>query len=65
MQVCDNGIGFQSIPDMKDLEHSQHTGLYNVYRRLELKYGGSFSLSIASRPGEGSVITIVLPLEES
>ena len=64
MQVRDNGIGFSTIPDMKDLEHSQHTGLYNVYRRLELKYGSSFSFSIASRHGEGSAVTIELPLEE-
>ena len=65
MQVRDNGIGFQTIPDMKDLENSQHTGLYNVYRRLELRYGNDFTLTIGSRPGEGSVITIELPLEEA
>ncbi len=64
MSVSDNGIGFHSIPDMADLEHSQHTGLYNVYRRLELKYGDAFSFSISSEPGMGAAITIIIPMED-
>lgn len=64
LAVSDNGVGFAEIPDMAGLEHSQHTGLYNVYRRLELRYGSDFSFSIASRPGEGATVSISIPMEE-
>ena len=64
LAVSDNGVGFAEIPDMAGLEHSQHTGLYNVYRRLELRYGSDFSFSIASQPGEGATVSISIPMEE-
>ena len=63
MKVEDNGIGFSSIPDMKELQDSQHTGLYNVYRRLELRYGPEFSFNISSERGHGATVTIMIPLE--
>ena len=62
MTVSDNGVGFSEIPDMADLEHSQHTGLYNVYRRLELRYGQRFSFTIRSKTGEGASVAISIPL---
>ena len=64
LSVRDNGVGFAEIPDMADLEHSQHTGLYNVYRRLELRYGRAFSFCIDSKQGEGAAVSISIPLEE-
>ena len=64
ISVSDNGVGFQSIPSMDDLEKSQHTGLYNIYRRLQLRYGNDFTFNISSVKGEGSVVSITMPMEE-
>ena len=49
---------------MDDLEKSQHTGLYNIYRRLQLRYGNDFTFNISSVKGEGSVVSITMPMEE-
>ncbi len=61
MSVKDNGVGFDHIPDMASLENGQHTGLYNVYRRLELKYGKAFSMKIESEKGNGTFVVITIP----
>ena len=64
LSVSDNGVGFQEIPPMDELGESQHTGLYNIYRRLQLRYGNEFTFAIDSVKGEGSEVTITIPLEE-
>ncbi|MFD0713274.1 sensor histidine kinase [Paenibacillus sp. GCM10027626] len=42
----------------------QGIGLQNVHRRIVLMYGEPYGLRIKSRPGEGTSVTIVLPLWE-
>ncbi|WP_079911164.1 sensor histidine kinase [Paenibacillus sp. 32352] len=40
----------------------QGIGLHNVHQRLQLMFGESYGLSIHSREGEGTVVTITIPL---
>ncbi len=64
ISVKDNGAGFEPPENLTQLEREGHTGLYNIKRRLELRYGSDFSLSISSRMGEGTEIVLLLPLEK-
>ncbi|WP_320127676.1 sensor histidine kinase [uncultured Sphaerochaeta sp.] len=62
--IEDDGIGFPqgSLPEnLDDLANSTHVGVYNVYRRLFLKYGKSMTFSITSREGEGTQVFISFP----
>ena len=57
ISVTDDGPGFD--PDEKPGDNRSHIGLENVRSRLKSLCGGE--LRIASRPGHGSKVTIVLP----
>ncbi len=62
--VKDDGVGFPpgTLPDdLDDLANSTHVGVYNVYRRLALKYGKKMGFSIVSKEGEGTVVAISFP----
>ena len=39
----------------------RHVGLWNVHRRLQYSFGGSYGLHIESEPGVGTAVTIRLP----
>jgi sensor histidine kinase YesM len=56
MYISDNGAGFDT--------QQQHTGIgmENVRQRLASHYGSNRDFSIESRPGQGTRITIKLPL---
>lgn len=43
---------------------SQHSGLYNVNRRIQLMYGESYGLDLMSKPQEGTTVKIVLPIHK-
>jgi two-component system sensor histidine kinase YesM len=62
--VKDDGVGFPpgTLPeDLDGLANSTHVGVYNVYRRLTLKYGKKMSFSIVSKEMEGTVVSISFP----
>ena len=40
---------------------SDHLGLYNVHRRIQLEYGENYGLKLTSGLGKGLVVEIVLP----
>lgn len=40
-------------------------GIANVHKRIQLNFGAEYGLSMASRPGEGTITTIVIPAIES
>ncbi len=40
---------------------SSHSGLYNINRRLQLKYGDEFGIQIQSELGKGTELKIILP----
>lgn len=63
VKVRDNGTGFDAsaYADMEAYDHSVHTGMYNVYKRLKLYYGKNASFSIQSEFGKGSEVTLSFP----
>mgnify|MGYP004699950221 CR=1 FL=1 len=67
IMISDNGIGFNAegiSSNMSQLAGSGHVGMYNVYRRLEMKYGNDFSFSLRSMIGEGTEIIFSFPMED-
>jgi two-component system sensor histidine kinase YesM len=66
--VSDDGCGMpQDIVDWINSHFPEkrkgHVGLYNVIQILKLYYGQEYGLSAEVIPGEGTTITITLPLE--
>lgn len=67
INVLDNGIGFQEIPDIEQIvpdsrgSHT-HIGLRNLNRRLRLLYGGESCLHISSTPYVCTMISFHVPL---
>ncbi len=67
ISIKDNGIGFYSDGldgNMKILADTNHVGMYNVYRRLEMKYGKTLRFSLKSRKGEGTEVSYSFPMED-
>lgn len=64
--VKDNGSG---IPEdlMNDISQrrSLGIGLYNLDDRMKLSFGSAYGVTIDSKPGEGTSVTIILPLTDS
>jgi len=62
--VKDNGVGFPEDTGREDpsIADSQvHVGIYNIRRRLQLRYNGEAGLTIDSAPEEGTIISIKIP----
>jgi sensor histidine kinase YesM len=62
--IADNGIGMEqgTLPkNLDDLAGSEHVGIYNIHRRLVLRYGEAASFKIDSIEGEGTIITLIFP----
>lgn len=60
--VKDNGIGFDVRNFLSGKEGRSGSGIYNMENRTRL-IGGTFSYN--SKPGEGTVLTVVLPFNSS
>lgn len=68
INVLDNGIGFETIPDISGISSSStgshtHVGLKNLDRRLRLLYGESAKLTISSTPCVCTTISFHVPLD--
>jgi PAS domain S-box-containing protein len=61
VSVADNGRGFESEEALSNPEKKGRFGLFSIRERMNLLGG---SLSVASSSGEGSKITLLVPLEE-
>jgi two-component system sensor histidine kinase YesM len=48
--------------EMPGSEQSTGFGLANVNKRIKLNYGNQYGLDIQSKKGEGTVITIKIPV---
>lgn len=68
--ICsDNGAGIKPRV-LKEIEHilmsstnrSSHSGLYNINRRLQLKYGDAYGIQIESEFGNGTTLKVILPV---
>ena len=71
ISVKDNGNGMtaQTLAGIFDNERTAHKGLskiglFNVRRRIVLSCGGQYGARAASFPGEGTVITLRLPVRK-
>ena len=71
LEVIDDGMGMDNIKvmEIQDMiskveNKSNHIGLHNLYRRLELFYGDSKEFKINSIHGEGTNIKISIPYEK-
>lgn len=68
--VTDDGCGMNAemlawLNSREPEQRAGHVGLFNVIQILKLYYGQEYGLSAASAPGEGTAVTITLPLERS
>lgn len=59
LRVCDNGTGFDASPPLDQWVSAGHLGLMGIRERSAL-YGGE--LTIRSAPGQGTEMTVELPL---
>ncbi len=64
MTVEDNGKGFDisRIPEDDEPVELGHVGLANVSERIRLEYGEKYGVEIDSRVGEGTKVTMRLPV---
>ena len=75
MQICisDNGKGITSEKleelnnklSLKNGGTRSSIGLYNIKSRIQLSYGGEYDMTISSQPGEGTTVSLLLPILES
>ena len=68
ISIQDNGVGFDTSELSKNPDSfldGQHVGLYNVYRRLQLKYSNNLYFKLRSAHNEGTCIEIKLPKGDS
>ena len=61
--IHDNGCGMdpETVRALFQIQTSGY-GIKNVNDRLRLLYGESYTLAIDSRPGEGTSVTLKIPL---
>lgn len=71
LEVKDNGNGMTSdqLQNVREILNqpenlSEHTGLYNVHRRIVLLYGEEYGIQIESTLGVGTNVKITIPYEE-
>ena len=71
ISILDNGAGMdeETLETVRknmhsDEEQREKLGLANVYRRLEIFFGDRMSMEVRSNMQEGTVIQILVPLEE-
>ncbi len=63
-EVCDNGCGIPEDEAANILNiHSKGYGLRNVNHRIQLYYGSEYGLTIASRPGMGTRVSLRIPVQ--
>lgn len=70
--VKDNGNGMteETLAGIFNDDHAgrkglSRIGLYNVRRRIVLSYGSGYGVEASSYPGEGTVITLKLPVRKT
>ena len=69
LQISDDGKGMteedcRALMRRLDEENGERAiGLRNVHRRLRLRYGAKYGVTIRSIPDESTVVTLTLPIE--
>ncbi|WP_110930848.1 cache domain-containing sensor histidine kinase [Paenibacillus bouchesdurhonensis] len=69
--VIDNGIGIapEALAEIRhrldsDEERTKHVGMFNTNKRLKLMHNHMYSFRIRSKPGFGTMVEMVLPVQE-
>lgn len=65
--IKDDGCGMNNpemFSNMELLKDSSHVGIYNIYRRLQLRYGNNFSFLVDTGQNKGFAVYIKTPIEE-
>jgi two-component system, sensor histidine kinase YesM len=70
IDIFDNGLGMgeEALSNLIDTIQTRkknktvHIGLYNINQRIKLYYGDSYGMKIKSRPKEGTLVSLTLPL---
>jgi sensor histidine kinase YesM len=44
------------------VNRTNHHGIYNIHRRIQLMYHGDYGVTLESKLGEGTVVTLTLPV---
>ncbi|ROR30526.1 histidine kinase/DNA gyrase B/HSP90-like ATPase [Mobilisporobacter senegalensis] len=70
MTCWDDGSGMseKELEEMKQLllqktNKSNHFGLFNIHRRVQLKYGDEYGIQIESKQGTGTYLKVVMPIK--
>ena len=65
LQVQDNGIGIppDKLNSIFDDESSGGIGIQNVSKRLQSLYGEQYHLQVQSKLGEGTAVSLRIPVE--
>ncbi|MDN8589738.1 hypothetical protein B2I21_12445 [Chryseobacterium mucoviscidosis] len=68
-EIMDNGDGIEGFSMGESLPNPKNNrqlfsgiGIRNVHDRIELLYGAPYGVTIMSKPGEGTRVTVTLPL---
>lgn len=69
--VQDNGLGMDttqinarlSADAGTELEKGRSIGLVNINARIRMTYGDGFGITVESEPGQGTMVTVRLPVE--
>jgi len=69
IMVEDNGIGMdeerlERVRKLKEDTSGGHFGVYAVNHRLKLYYGEDYGIAIMSRLGEGTQVSVRVPIKE-
>ncbi|GAA0136417.1 sensor histidine kinase [Paenibacillus sp. YSY-4.3] len=69
--VIDNGIGIEpeALAEIRsrldsDEERMKHVGMFNTNKRLKLMYNHMYSFRIRSKPGLGTMVEMILPVQK-
>lgn len=73
INIFDNGLGMtkeelDELTDNVQIKKKSKTssiGLYNINQRIKLFYGDSYGMQIKSRPNEGTLVSLTLPLHNT
>ncbi|WP_312370204.1 sensor histidine kinase [Lachnoclostridium sp.] len=47
---------------LQPVNKTNHHGIYNIHRRIQLMYHGDYGVTLESKLGEGTVVTLTLPI---
>lgn len=64
IEISDNGVGMSAskAKELNNADNEKGFGVKNINERIQIKYGMSFGLKYKSAQGEGTIVTIKLPL---